>query len=183
MQKHLFALATLFLLAAPAFAQNYFTRDGKVKFFSDASMEKIEATNKSATLVLNTASGKMDWKVNIKGFLFDKPLMQEHFNENYLESSKYPSATYKSEITNLSEVNFSKDGTYKAKVKGKMNIHGVEKDLETAGTITVSGGAIKINAEFWVKCSDYNIKIEAGKVANIANDIKVTVEASLNPLK
>lgn len=183
MQKRLFVLAALVLLAAPTFAQKYFTRDGKVKFFSDASMEKIEAVNKSATAVLDAATGKMEWKVLIKGFLFEKALMQEHFNENYLESSKYPSATFKGEITNLSEINFAKDGTYTAKVKGKMNIHGVEKDVETTGTVKVSGGAVTIHSEFTVKCSDYNIKIEAGKVASISNDIKVTVDATLNPMK
>ncbi|MCW5923274.1 MAG: YceI family protein [Saprospiraceae bacterium] len=183
MQKRLFILAALFVFAAPTFAQKYFTRDGKVKFFSDASMEKIEAVNKSATAVLDAATGKMEWKVLIKGFLFEKALMQEHFNENYMESSKYPNATFKGEITNLSEIDLSKDGTYKAKVKGKMNIHNVEKDMETAGTIKVSGNAITLHSEFLVKCSDHNIKIEAGKVANIANDIKVTVDATLNPMK
>ncbi|MBV6439645.1 MAG: YceI family protein [Haliscomenobacteraceae bacterium CHB4] len=183
MQKRLFILAALFLLAAPMFAQKYFTRDGKVKFFSDASMEKIEAVNKSATAVLDAATGKMEWKVLIKGFLFEKALMQEHFNENYLESSKYPNATFKGEITNLKEVNLGKDGSYTAKVKGRMNIHGVEKDVETTGTVKVSGGAIAIHSGFPVKCSDYNIRIEAAKVSNISNEIKVTVDATLNPMK
>ncbi len=183
MQKRLFVIAALIVLAAPAFAQKYFTRDGKVKFFSDASVEKIEAVNKSATAVLDAATGKMEWKVLIKGFLFEKALMQEHFNENYLESSKYPNATFKGEITNLSEVNFSKDGSYTAKVKGKMNIHGVEKDVETTGAVKVSGTSITIHADFPVKCSDYNIKIEAGKVSNISNEIKVTVDAALAPMK
>jgi polyisoprenoid-binding protein YceI len=183
MQKRLLVLAALFLFAAPAFSQKYFTRDGKVKFFSDASMEKIEATNKSATAVLDVATGKMEWKALIKGFLFEKSLMQEHFNENYMESTKYPDATFKGEITNLSEVTLSKDGSYKAKVKGKMKIHGVEKDVETTGTIKVGGGNIAIHSEFTVKCSDYNIKIEAGKVANISNDIKVTVDATLALMK
>jgi len=183
MQKRLFILAALIVMAAPAFSQKYFTRDGKVKFFSDASMEKIEAVNKSATAVLDAATGKMEWKVLIKGFLFEKALMQEHFNENYLESSKYPNATFKGEITNLSEVNLSKDGTYTTKVKGKMNIHGVEKDVETTGTAKVSGGTVTIHSEFTVKCSDHNIKIEAQKVSNIANEIKVTVDAALAPMK
>lgn len=183
MQKRLFILAALIALAAPVFSQKYFTRDGKVKFFSDASMEKIEATNKSGTAVLDAATGKMEWKVLIKGFLFEKALMQEHFNENYMESSKYPNATFKGEITNLSEVTLSKDGTYNTKVKGKMNIHNVEKDVETTGTIKVGGGNITIHSEFTVKCSDYNIKIESGKVANISNDIKVTIDATLAPMK
>jgi polyisoprenoid-binding protein YceI len=183
MQKRLLVFATLIVLSAPAFAQKYFTRDGKVKFHSDASVEKIEATNKSATAVLDAATGKMEWKVLIKGFLFEKSLMQEHFNENYLESSKYPNATFKGEIANPGEVNFGKDGTYNAKVKGKMNIHGVEKDVESVGTVKVGGGNVTIHSDFIVKCSDYGIKIEASKVSNISNEIKVTVDATLTPMK
>jgi len=183
MQKHLFILVAFFAMSAPVFAQNYFTRDGKVKFFSDASVEKIEAVNKSATAVMDVATGKMEWKVLIKGFLFEKALMQEHFNENYLESSKYPNATFKGAITNMNEVNFGKDGTYTAKVKGKLNIHGVEKDVETSGTVKVGGGVIVLHSDFTVKCSDYNIKIEASKVSNISNSIEVMVDATLNPMK
>lgn len=183
MQKRLFVLVALVAMTAPVFAQKYFTRDGKVKFSSDASIEKIEAVNKSATAVLDAATGKMEWKVLIKGFLFEKALMQEHFNENYLESSKFPNATFKGEISNLNEVNLGKDGTYKAVVKGKLTMHGVEKDAETTGTVKVSGGAITVHSDFTVKCSDYNIKIEAAKVSNISNEIKVTVDAALNPMK
>lgn len=183
MQKRLFILMALFMLGAPLFAQKYFTRDGKVKFFSDASVEKIEAVNKSATAVLDAATGKMEWKVLIKGFLFEKALMQEHFNENYLESSKYPNATFKGEIANLNEVNLGKDGNYTAKVKGKMNIHGVEKDVATTGTVKVAGGSITLHSEFVLKCSDYNVKIEASKVTSIANEIKVTVDAALAQMK
>ncbi len=183
MQKRLLLLAALVALAAPAFSQKYFTRDGKVKFSSDASVEKIEAVNKSATAVLDAATGKMEWKVLIKGFLFEKALMQEHFNENYLESSKHPSATFKGQIANLNEVNLAKDGTYTAKVTGKMTIHGVERDAETTGTITVGSGSIKVHSNFTVKCSDYGVKIEAQKVNSIANDIKVSVDAALAPMK
>lgn len=183
MKKRLLVLIAFLALAAPAFTQKFFTRDGKVKFYSDASLEKIEATNKSATAVIDAATGKMEWKVLIKGFLFEKALMQEHFNENYMESTKYPNASFKGEITNLSEVNLAKDGNYTAKVKGKMTIHGVEKDVETTGTVKVSGTSITIHSDFVAKCSDYNIKIESGKVNNISNDIKVTIDAVLAPMK
>ena len=183
MQKFLFVLAAVCLLAAPASAQKFFSRDAKVKFHSDSKMEKIEAVNKSGTVVLDAATGKMDFKVLIQNFLFEKALMQEHFNENYLESDKYPNATFKGQISNLNEVNFSKDGAYKVNVSGKMNLHGVEKDITVPGTVTVGGGAVKLSAEFSLKCSDYNIKIEAQKAANISNDIKIWVDASLAPLK
>lgn len=185
MQKSLSVLAVLILLSAavPAAAQKFFTRDAKVQFYSDAKMEKIEAVNKSGTAVVDIGTGRMEWKVLIKNFLFEKALMQEHFNENYMESSKYPTATFKGQITNPGEVHFGVDGSYTAKVSGKLNIHNVERDVNIEGTITVSGGAFKIHTDFFVNCADYNIKIEAQKISNIAKDIKVTVDASLAPMK
>lgn len=182
MQKCLFIIAALLVFTTTASAQWLFTRDAYVKFFSDAKIEDIEAVNKSGTAVLDVATGKMEWKVLIKNFLFEKALMQDHFNENYMESTKYPIATFKGQITNLNEVNLTKDGTYNANVSGKMTIHGVERDVNVAGVIIVGGGVIKIHSDFFVKCSDYNIKIEAQKVSNIANEIKVTVAATLTPL-
>jgi polyisoprenoid-binding protein YceI len=80
-------------------------------------------------------------------------------------------------------VNLSKDGTYTAKVKGKLTMHGVERDVETTGTIKVAGGAITLHSDFVVKCSDYNVKIEAAKVTNISNEINVSVDATLNQMK
>ena len=187
MKKFIFVLFALVAMTATVSAQGskYFTRDGKVKFDATSanSPEKIEALSKTATCVLDVQSGDMQWAVLLKGFKFEKALMEEHFNENYVESNKYPKATFNGRITNLSEVNFAKDGTYNVKVKGKLTIHGVEKDVENTGTIKVGGGAVSIHSDFVVKCSDYNVKIEAAKVSNISNEIKVTVDATLNPLK
>lgn len=161
----------------------YFTRDGKLKFdaTAPASPDKIEAVSNSATCVLDAATGDMAWQVLIKGFKFEKALMQEHFNENYLESDKFPKATFKGKITNLSEVNLSKDGTYNAVVTGKMNLHGVEKDLTTNGAITVGGGKIRVNAGFSLLLSDYSISIPSVVSGNIAKEAKVLIDASLEP--
>jgi polyisoprenoid-binding protein YceI len=107
--------------------------------------------------------------------------MQEHFNENYVESDKFPKATFKGMITNLSEVNLSKDGTYNAVVTGKMNLHGVEKDLTTNGAVTVGGGKIRINAGFGLLLSDYNISIPSVVSGNIAKEAKILIDAALEP--
>lgn len=181
MQKLMLALFAALALAVPASAQTYFTRDAKVKFFSDAKVEDIEAVNKSGSIIVNTKTGEVASKVLIQNFLFEKALMQEHFNENYMESGKYPNASFKGSIANAGEVNFGKDGTYKARVKGKLNIHGTERDVEIPATITVGGGDIKVHSDFSVKCSDYGIKIEAQKVSNIASDIAVTIDGTLKP--
>jgi hypothetical protein len=183
MQKLLLTIAAVLTFAVAAQAQKFFTRDGKIKFNSDTPMEKIEALNRSASCVLDATTGQMQWKVLIKGFQFEKALMQEHFNENYMESSKFPSANFSGLITSLGGGDLSKDGTYNAVVKGKMTIHGVTKDVEYNGALTVSGGNIRINAGFNIACADYDIKIPSVVRDNIAKEIKVLVDATLAPMK
>mgnify|MGYP001166952143 CR=1 FL=1 len=182
MKKIIFSLAMLFALQFSVQAQKYFTREGKVSFYSDAPMEKIEAHNTGATCVVDTENGKMEFAVLIKAFQFEKALMQEHFNENYMESGKYPKATFKGEIVNKDEVNFNKPGTYKAKVKGDMTIHGVTQPMEASGTITVGSGAVVISSEFEVQVADYKIAIPAVVKDNIAKVVKVTVSMNCAPL-
>ena len=129
MQKLMIFIAAFFVFTNAASAQKFFTRDGKVKFDATAaaSPEKIDALSNSATAVLDAANGNFQWAVLVKGFQFEKSLMQEHFNENYLESGKHPKATFVGKITNLGEVNLAKDGTYNAIVSGQMTVHGVKK--------------------------------------------------------
>lgn len=175
--------AMLFALSSVASAQKFFTRDGKVKFDATAtsSPEKIDALSNSATCVLDAANGNIQWAVLVKGFQFEKSLMQEHFNENYLESGKFPKATFIGKITNLSEINLSKDGTYNAIVTGQMTIHGVTKEITANGALTVSGGNIKINAGFSLKLEDYKISIPSLVSDKIAKEAKILVDALLVP--
>lgn len=182
--KKLWLLAAVSLVCATAtFAQRYFTRDAKIQFNSDTPMEKIEAVNKSGTAVLDIANGRMEWKVLIKNFIFEKALMQEHFNENYMESTKFPNATFKGELVSPDAVNFTKDGTYKVKTKGTMMIHGVQKEIEVPGTITVSKGMVSIQSDFVLAVADYNIAIPSVVREKIAKEIAVAVTATLDPMK
>jgi len=163
-------------------AQKYFTREGKVAFFSDAPMEKIEAQNSSATSVVDLESGRMEFAVLIKAFQFEKALMQEHFNENYMESSKFPKATFKGAVTNMDEIDLSKDGTYTADVKGELTIHGVTQEVETEGTFVVEGGAISAQSSFEVAVSDYKIEIPAVVRDNIAKIVRIDVDIDYEKL-
>ena len=182
--KKLFLLALLFFAFGTAVqAQRFFTRDAKIQFNSDTPMEKIEGVNKSGTAVIDTKTGRMEWKVLVKNFLFEKALMQEHFNENYMESSKFPNATFKGSIADLSAVNFGKDGAYKVTVKGTMTIHGVSKEIEVPGTITVKNGTLLISSNFSVACADYGIQIPSVVRDNIAKEIAVIIDATLSPMK
>jgi len=174
-----------FLLSATiSFAQDkYFTKTGKINFFSNASLEDIEGKNKTVTAVLDSKTGALQFAALMKSFEFEKQLMQQHFNENYVESDKFPKGEFKGIITNNSDINYAKDGTYTAKVKGKMTIHGITKDVETTGTIKVDGGKIKANSVFNVLLSDYKIKIPAVVKDKVSNSIKVSVDCELEPLK
>ena len=164
-------------------AQKYFTKSGEISFVSSAPMEKIEAFNKNATSVLDVESGKMEFAVLIKSFHFEKALMEEHFNENYMESSKYPKSTFKGAITNLSDVNFTVDGTYDVNVKGELTIHGVQNEIETTGQIIVKDGQLFAKSQFDVAVADYNIKIPKVVADNIAKNVQIEVDLAFELLQ
>ena len=178
MKKIILSVALL-AITSSVFAQKMMTRTGKVTFFSSTPVENIEAINNDAAAVVDGATGVVKFIVPIKSFKFEKQLMQEHFNENYMESDKFPKAEFNGKISNLSAVNLSKDGSYPAKASGKMTIHGVTKDVVIDGTITVKGGAATMNSKFSVKTSDYGIKIPSVVASKIAEKIEVTVNAEL----
>ncbi len=161
----------------------FFTKSGKISFHSKASLENIEAHNKAVTCVLDIKTGNLQFAVMIKGFEFDKALMQEHFNENYLESSKFPKAEFKGQLVNNSEINYTKEGKYPAKVKGKMTMHGQTRDVEATGTVEVKGGKIKADAVFNVVLADYDVQIPQVVKDNISKTVSITVDCSLDALK
>ena len=174
-------IMTFFSLSVQAQGK-FYTKSGKISFFSSTSLEDIAATNKSVISLLDTKTGDLQFAAFMKGFEFRKALMQEHFNADYVESSKFPKAEFKGQISNNSEINYTTNGTYTAKVKGKLTIHGVTKDIESNGTITVKDGKLVLGSAFNVLVADYKITIEKLYRDNIAKSIKVTVDCTLNPM-
>ncbi|HEY6954688.1 MAG TPA: YceI family protein [Flavisolibacter sp.] len=183
LKRNLIVILALLLTYVSLAQGKYYTKTGKISFYSKAPLEEIEGKNKTVTAVLDSKSGAMQFAVEMKGFEFQKQLMQQHFNENYVESDKYPKGEFKGAIVNNSEINYSKDGTYTAKVKGKLTIHGVTKDVESTGTLKINGGKIDAASTFNVLMSDYNIKIPAIVKDKVSNNIKITVDCDLEPLK
>ncbi|MDP4263046.1 MAG: YceI family protein [Bacteroidota bacterium] len=184
MKKTGIVTALAFLLSLSVNAQGkFYTKTGKVSFYSKTPVENIEAVNKSAVAVLDTKTGDLQFATLIKGFEFKKALMQEDFNRDYVESDKFPRAEFKGQITNNSEINYTTDGSYTAKVKGKLTIHGVTNDVELTGTITVKNGKIEAKSVFNVQYADYKITIRQLYKDNISSTIRVTVDCSLDPLK
>jgi polyisoprenoid-binding protein YceI len=183
-KKNLVVLVALLLSASLSFAQDkFFTKTGKITFYSKAPMEDIDGKNKTVTAVIDSKSGAIQFSVQVKGFEFEKQLMQQHFNENYMESNKFPKSEFKGTIVNNGEIDYKKDGTYQAKVKGKLTIHGVTKDVATTGTVKINGGKVDANATFNVLISDYDIKIPSVVKDKVSNNIKIVVDCNLEPLK
>ena len=171
------------LFAVSLTAQDkFYTKSGNIQFVSKGAIETIQANHKSVTCVLDSKTGDLQFAVLMKGFEFRKALMQQHFNENYVESDKFPKAEFRGQVTNNSEVNYTKDGTYNAHVKGKLTMHGQTRDVETDGKIMVKSGKLQANSSFTIQMSDYNISIPSLVKENMSNTVTITVNCSLEPL-
>lgn len=183
--KNLFVLILTALLTSSGFGQKYFTKNGKINFdaTSPSSPERVEGVNRSATCVVDLKSGAIQLAMLMKGFEFERALMEEHFNENYVESDKFPKAEFKGKLKDVDEIDFTKDGTYKVKVKGDITIHGETKEVETEGKLMVQSGKINADAEFNVKLSDFKISIPGLVADKVSKTAKVVVSCSLEPLK
>jgi hypothetical protein len=180
MKRFTFIAAALFLFSIGAAAQKAYTKNGLVSFFSSTKMEDIKADNNQVLCVLNTQNGELQFSLLNKGFHFAKALMEEHFNENYIESSKFPKSTFKGTIADISKVNFTKDGVYAITVKGDLTMHGVTKNITAPGTITIKGGKINAASKFMAKLADYKISIPGTVKNNISDSIEITVNCNLD---
>ncbi|MBW3544753.1 MAG: YceI family protein [Bacteroidetes bacterium] len=175
----LFCLLLLLAFGEGA-AQNIFLCNAvELSFFSEARFENIEAVSRKGSSAINVASRELAFKVPIQSFIFENGLMQEHFNENYLESDKYPYAIFKGKITE--DADLSRDGTYKLTATGDLSIHGVTKTRTVAGLLIVKNGQMVLNTTFMVPVSDHNIDIPKDKLLNISQNIRVTVNAVYEP--
>jgi YceI-like domain len=177
MKYTIFTLFSL-LIFSNAKAQKYYSKTAHIRFFSHTSVEDIKADNYKSELVIDKATGAVQASALIKMFEFDKALMQEHFNENYMESNQYPKATFKGK-GDFSKVNFGADGSYSIPVSGALTMHGVSKEISTKVNIKISGGKISGDTKFVVNPKDHGIKIEAAYAGKISDKIEVTVKATL----
>jgi polyisoprenoid-binding protein YceI len=165
------------------YSQKFMTKNGSIRFYSETPIETIQADNRQVNSALDVQTGDFVFKVLMKSFVFEKALMQEHFNENYVESDKFPNATFQGKVSNLGAINFSKEGTYEATIEGDLTIHGVTRKISEKGTFTVKAGdKIHGTSKFMVKPADYDIKIPATVMKNIAETIEVTVDVELSKL-
>lgn len=163
-------------------AQSVFIAEkGEATFYSYALLEDINAISKQVNSMINTVNGEVAFMIPMRSFRFVKSLMEEHFNDKYMESEKYPQATFKGKIND--QVDFSENGTYNVSAIGKLTIHGKEKEIEEDATIVVNEGRITLTTELFVALEDYNIKKPQLLFNNIADTIQVKIRAEYVPFR
>ena len=174
--KKFFFLALLLTFSVTVGAQTKFMT---VNFVAEGPVkDDVKATNNQAACVLDGATGEVVFQIAIKSFVFKKALMQEHFNENYMESHKYPKAVLKGKVMDFAKIDLTKDGKYNVEVVGEMEMHGVKKQVREKGMLEVKGGKITLHSDFKVTLADYNIaipKIVEDKIAKVA-DVSLHME-------
>jgi hypothetical protein len=176
MKKISIVLSILLMgLVVHVHAQKVFaTKAGQILFNASGGAEKIAAINNQVDSKFGEATGQIIFAVLIKGFKFENQLMEDHFNENYMESSKFPKAEFKGYIKNIKDINFSADGKYAANFEGDLTIHGVTNKVSTKGHVEVAQGKPTINGEFSVLLSNYGIK--GSYIGDkIAGEVKIKV--------
>ena len=165
------------------FAQNqYMTRSGQIDFFSSTPIEDIKAINQSVGSVLDVKTGDFVFEVLMKSFQFKNALMQEHFNEKYVESDDYPTATFYGKIQNITSISLNKDIEKPVIVSGTIKIHGVEQPIRAEGILKFQNNQIIASSSFILKPDDFQIKIPSVVRKNIAKEIIINVNIKLNPM-
>ncbi len=173
----------LFLSVSMAAQSPLITKDGTTTFFSHSPIEDIEAINDKTTAAINFVKGDVVVKMLIKHFTFENALMQEHFNENYMESEKFPAAIFKGKLVSDNAIDLSQDGSYEVTLDGQLTIRGISTPLEAPATITVSGDQVSATTVFIARPAEYDIKIPAVVIKNIAEEIKVSTSLTFTIAK
>jgi polyisoprenoid-binding protein YceI len=168
------------LSVSPLFAQKYMTRTAEVYFLSDKdAVEIVEATNNQVGAVIDLENGAIAFQIQMRAFHFDIALMEEHFNENYVESELYPKATFRGSFIDLPK-DLSTAQT--VAVVGVMEFHGVKKEMEIEVLLSLTESVLNGDAKFDLLCSDFDINIPKIVADKLANTIQVTVKSGLTKL-
>lgn len=181
MKRAIFLLLML-NIAVVAHAQKFMTKNGYIGFYSHTAMEDIKGDNNQVVGALDIKTGDIVFQALIKSFHFDRALMEEHFNENYMESDKFPKSVFKGKITNLTDVNFSKNGTYNVTVDGDLTIHDVTNKVSVKGTLEVTADGINTGSKFNIVPEDYKINIPGVVREKINKSLEVTVNMKFTPM-
>lgn len=172
MKNILFILLAVYSINSSA--QNRHTKNGHIRFFSEAPLENIEPHNHKVGGILDMAKNEVAISLLIESFKFDKPLIEEHFNENCLESDKFPKASFIGNFQSKELIDTNKNGTYPVAIEGKLALHGVTKTRQSTGNITIA------KTKFQISIKDYNTEIPTSAIKNISEVVDVTVNYLLH---
>ncbi|NOX45665.1 MAG: YceI family protein [Chlorobi bacterium] len=174
-------LLTIFIgLMWGSYAQKYITKSGRIDIVSNSPLFTVEGVNKKVASILNTETGELVISMLIRSFEFEEALMEEQFNGNYMQSKTYPKSIFKGRISNIKEIDFAKDGKYKAQIEGKITIHGITKEIREQGLISISEKMISAESEFYISLSDFDIKIEKAFKNSIDDKVLLKVNFKFN---
>jgi polyisoprenoid-binding protein YceI len=183
MKKLILTIASISTIALANLSSQtlYKASNATVSFFSKTPVEDIDGKSETATTLINLETKDIAFMIQNTSFNFPNKLMQEHFNEKYMESEKYPSSNFRGKVQE--EISLKVSGTYKVTVKGKLTIHGITQERIIPGTNIVNEGNIMLESDFKVKNIDHEIKIPSLVVTKIAEELDVKVVATLFPKK
>lgn len=173
--KKLILVVVCLIFSGAAFSQKMITRTGEIKF--DATVpgatDQVAATNNSVSSIFDKSTGDLVVQAMVKSFKFKVALMEEHFNENYMESDKLPKASFKGKVLSYD----SKNGSYD--VEGDLTIHGVTKKVKTKMTFTGEGSKLIIAGNFTVNLADYKLEVPALAKKTLAETAKISIKLPL----
>ncbi len=178
--KCLYVMLLAGLCYLPAGAQTYLTRNGEISFYSKTPMEDIKADNKQVYAAIDRSKKSIAFTLLMRNFLFDRQLMQDHFNENYAESDRFPRAQFAGTYTGDVP---AAPGVYPVQVSGKLTLHGVTKEVTLPATLEVQGDKLIGKADYSIDPNDYNIKIPALVKEKIASKISVKINVACQQVK
>ncbi len=174
--KKMMLLLMVFACANGYAQQLYTTTTGVVSFFSSTPMEDISAVNKKVTSIYNPTTNDIAFQMQIIQFKFPNSLMEDHFNENYMETTKFPKASFQGKINET--IDLTKDGVFDVTSTGKLTIHGVTQLKTISGKFSILKGKIKLESNFEVALTDYKIEVPTIVFSKVAEIIKVKVLAN-----
>lgn len=177
--RSLFTFLFIFCFAS-IYAQSYQSQQATITFFSEAAIEDIAATNFNATSVFNTETGEIEFLVQMNGFQFERSLMQQHYNERFMETAQYPAASFVGAVKGFES---AMQGKPRVSAKGKLTIHGQTREVEINGSITIVNEIITISSSFTIRLEDYKIKIPKLLWQNVTESVEVKIEFTYVPLE
>lgn len=182
MRIKILVLAVLFSgILTEASAQKFITKTGVIEIFSETPLFVIDGVNKKVASILNAENGEVVASTLVRSFRFEEALVEEHFNENYLEPHKFPKSTFKGKIVDWNKVDVTKNGTYNVTIAGKLTIHGETRDITEPAKLVVKDGMITATSEFIVSLANYKVQIEKAYKKAIKDEITLKIHFDYKP--